>query len=89
MKRERDDRPTVFLKHFIRTYLKKHGSNIPPSIIVMLLDRLALLDGVYKVELNPRRTTVKTGSVETDQEPEVDIDDMLKKIGEADAADSS
>ena len=89
MKREREDKPTRFLKSFIRTYLKKNR-DIPPSIVVMLLDRLALLDGVYKVELNPRRTTTKTGSAETEQEPEVEIDiDKMLERGEANAADNS
>jgi hypothetical protein len=89
MKREREDKPTRFLKNFIRTYLKKNR-DIPPSIVVMLLDRLALLDGVYKVELNPRRTTYKTGSVENEQEPEVEIDiDKMLERGAANAADNS
>jgi hypothetical protein len=89
IKREREDKPTRFLKNFIRTYLKKNR-DIPPSIIVMLLDRLALLDGLYKVELTPRRTTTGPGKTESEQIPEVEIDiDKMLERGAANAADNS
>ena len=89
-KREREDKPTRFLKSFIRTYLKKNR-DIPPSIVVMLLDRLALLDGVYKVELTPRRTTSgPLGKLETEQTPEIEIDiDKMLERGEANATVSA
>jgi hypothetical protein len=89
-KKPREGREPRYIKHYIRDYLDVYRDAIPPSIIVMLLDRLAALDGVYKVELTPRRTTQgPSAKTETEQIPEIEIDiDKMLERGE-NAADNS
>lgn len=79
----RDTRPKQFLKTYIRKFLKRN--DLPPSIVVMLLDRLAALDDAYKVELNmPRRTyTAKTGMGSEEPDEHFDIDAILKRGDDA------